>query len=305
MEMKIGKVGIDVFEDIEQVYNEGDDVETKVLETLKNGDDVLDVLREDSRWPILYQLSPERKNLVDVMDIGAEDSVLEIGAGMGAITGAVAQKCKEIDCVELSLRRSQANAWRNKDWDNIRIHVGNIENFCTEKSYDVVLMIGVLEYAATFMKSESPFEAMLKMARQHLKPGGKLYVAIENRLGMKYLAGCGEDHIGIPFVGVEGYHCDSRVRTFTRSELKELLKISGFASEYFYYPLPDYKLPSVIFSDDYLADRDVINWSSWNFDQDRIVTFDEAKALKSLPAEEFKVLANSFLVEARKGEAEG
>ena len=39
-----------------------------------------------------------------------------------------------------------------------------------------------------------PYVEMLRKIRNHLNPGGKIVIAIENRLGMKYWAGCAEDH---------------------------------------------------------------------------------------------------------------
>ena len=39
---------------------------------------------------------------------------------------------------------------------------------------------------------------MFQKVSSCLKPGGKLYVAIENKLGLKYFAGCSEDHLGRP-----------------------------------------------------------------------------------------------------------
>ena len=33
---------------------------------------------------------------------------------------------------------------------------------------------------------------------------------------------------------------------------KDLIKRSGFKRTYFYYPMPDYKLPTVIYSQDFL-----------------------------------------------------
>ena len=46
------------------------------------------------------------------MEIQDTDEVLEVGAGMGAITGALAAKAKKVDCIELSKRRSLVNAHR-------------------------------------------------------------------------------------------------------------------------------------------------------------------------------------------------
>ena len=46
---------------------------------------------------------------------------------------------------------------------------------------------------------------MLRRIAGHLAPGGKLVIAIENRLGLKYWAGCTEDHVGKYFESLENY----------------------------------------------------------------------------------------------------
>ena len=53
---------------------------------------------------------------------------------------------------------------------------------------------------------------------KHLAPGGKIVIAIENRLGLKYWAGCAEDHVGKYFEGLEGYHNTKGVRTYSKKE---------------------------------------------------------------------------------------
>ena len=40
------------------------------------------------------------------MDISKSDSLLEIGAGCGAITGALAREARDVTCIDLSKRRS-------------------------------------------------------------------------------------------------------------------------------------------------------------------------------------------------------
>lgn len=299
---QIGNVVLDLsYYNGQDLYNEGDEVEEKVLQTVSKYDDYTEVLAEDNRWPILYQLSRRRECIVDPMDIKGTDDVLEIGSGMGAVTGAIARKCKAVDCIELSKRRSLANAHRNKHLDNIRIFVGNFQDIVIEKKYDVITLIGVLEYAQAYMKNdETPYESFLKKVANCLKPNGKLYIAIENKLGMKYFAGSSEDHLGIPFVGIEGYKAQDQVKTFSRSQLIDLVIGCGFESTYFYYPYPDYKLPTIIFSDDYMPNDSFVPVIS-NYDMDRLVCFDEKKAYRSLiGTDEMKMLANSFLVEAVK-----
>ena len=173
--------------------------------------------------------------------------VLEIGAGCGAVTGGLAEKAKSVDCIELSKKRSMINAFRHKNLDNIKITVGNFEEIEIEKKYDVVTLIGVLEYAESYIHSANPYDDFLKRVFSMLKPGGRLYIAIENKLGIKYFAGCREDHLGEEFVGIEGYEKKQGVRTFTYSELRNMAVKSGFSEIKFYYPFPDYKIPTEIY----------------------------------------------------------
>ena len=120
----IGKVKLDYsYYDPSYIYNEGDDVEDLILETVKKTTDYKEyeqVIEKDSRWPVLYHLARQRENIIAPMDIKETDCVLEIGAGMGAVTGAIARRCKKVDCIELSERRSLANAYRNRNYDNIK-----------------------------------------------------------------------------------------------------------------------------------------------------------------------------------------
>lgn len=141
------------------------------------------------------------------MPITKEDSVLEIGAGCGAITGVLARMAKNVDAVELSMKRSLINAYRHQEADNITIKVGNFQEVeqHLEKKYDVITLIGVFEYACSYIDSEQPYAEFLEIIKKHLTKDGRLILAIENKFGLKYWAGCREDHIATFFGGIEGY----------------------------------------------------------------------------------------------------
>ncbi len=299
---KIGNVYIDYkyYNGID-LYSEGEKEEERILKIVQDTDDYNIELMKAENWIAIYQLLKQRENIIAPMDINENDEVLEIGAGMGAVTGAIARRCKKVECIELSKRRSLINAYRNKEYKNIEIIVGNFQDIEIKKKYDVITLIGVLEYAQHYINSEKPYEDFIKKISECLKPNGKLYVAIENKLGLKYFAGCCEDHLGRLFAGIEGYEKEDKVKTFSKSQLEELLLNNGFDSTYFYYPYPDYKLPEIIFSDDYLPNESSHMPIKANYLMDRICCFDEEKVYRSLAnAEELKVLSNSFLVEAIK-----
>ena len=258
-----------------------------------------EVIVEKSSWPILYHLSDIRGNIVEWLPITKEDSVLEIGAGCGAITGTLAKKAGKVDCIDLSKSRSLVNATRNKDCDNIKIKVGNFQDVekCLTEKYDYITLIGVFEYGSSYIKAKQPYHEFLSIIKKHLKPDGKIVIAIENKYGLKYWAGCKEDHTATFFSGIEGYVGVDNVRTFSKKELKEIADTVGLKKQTFYYPYPDYKLPLSIYSDEYLPKPGELNNNFRNFDNERMVLFDETRVFDNLIKDGmFDQYSNSYLV---------
>lgn len=138
------------------LYSDGD-IEDEILQIVKTSEDYNYTDSRFNNWAVLYHLSRQRENIVEPMDISETDDVLEIGAGMGAVTGAMARKAHKVDCIELSKRRSLVNANRHKTADNIEIFVGNFQDIKITKKYDVITLIGVLEYANYYINAKKPF----------------------------------------------------------------------------------------------------------------------------------------------------
>lgn len=113
---------------------------------------------------------------------------------------------------------------------------------------------------------------------------------------MKYWAGCTEDHFGTYFEGLEGYTNTEGVRTFSRQEWEKMIRAVGMKAEFF-YPYPDYKFPTAIYSDRYLPNKGELNLNRRNFDRARVELFDEAKVYDTLIEDGlFPVFSNSFLI---------
>ena len=85
-------------------YSDGD-IENEILKIVKSGRSIDDVLASDSRWPMLYHLSPVRQNIINWYPFDDDSTLLEVGGGCGAITGALCQLLSEVKVVELSKRR--------------------------------------------------------------------------------------------------------------------------------------------------------------------------------------------------------
>lgn len=225
---------------------------------------------------------------------------MEIGCGCGAVTGLLCEKCKKVTAVELSKRRAAITQLRCRDKDNLEIIVGNLNDIELKEKFDYITLIGVLEYQGTYTDSENPYRDFLGKIKTLLKDDGKLLIAIENKYGLKYWCGAMEDHTGIPFEGMNQYRFSgSKVKTFSKEELRELLVKSGFENLYFYYPLPDYKLPTVVYSERYIPkDSSLDNMIPYYVPSAHTLVMEEESIYKDIIKNNvFEFFANSFLVE--------
>ncbi|SCY33336.1 SAM-dependent methyltransferase [Butyrivibrio sp. INlla14] len=300
-EIKIGNVTLN-FKHYSGVdlYSDGA-IENDLLEIVKKykKEEYPQVIEERGNWPILYHLSEQRANIVEWIPMAKNAKVLEVGSGCGAITGMLAQKAGEVVACDLSRRRSEINATRNQDCDNVTIHIGNFRDVEPDlpKDFDYIFLIGVFEYAQGYIGTENPYEKFLRMMKRHLKKDGRIVIAIENRMGLKYLAGCAEDHLGTYFSGIEGYNEDSVAKTFTRNGLINIFKKCGMNDYHFYYPYPDYKLMTLLHSDYYLPGFGELQDNVRNYDRDRMVLFNEKHAYEELVRDGmYPDFANSFEV---------
>lgn len=297
----IGKVKIDTtYYPGEDLYSDGA-VEDHILKLVQDNpvSEYNKVIAQEKDWAVLYHLSHVRNNIIEWLPISKDESVLEVGSGCGAITSELCKKAKEVDCIELSKKRSEINATHNAAADNLTIYLGNFQEVSKhiDKKYDWITLIGVFEYGESYIDSKNPFVDFLKIIKGMLTEKGKMVIAIENKLGLKYFAGCSEDHSGQFFDGIEDYRNGGHAKTFSKKELQEMLHDSGFANEQFFYPYPDYKLPMSIYSDEYLPKPGELNNNFNNFDRPRLLVFEENKAFDSvLAAGLFGELANSFLI---------
>ena len=298
---EIGKIKMDLTHYPGEDYYCDGDVEDELLDIARNYSTVEypRIIEERASWPILYHLSSGRENIVEWLPITKDMKVLEVGSGCGAITGVLAQKAGEVTCIELSRKRSRINAYRHMDADNVTIHVGNFQDVEPDLpcDYDYICLIGVFEYAQAYIQSETPYEDFLHIIRKHMKAQGHIAIAIENKLGLKYWAGCREDHLGTFFSGLENYPEGGVVRTFTAEGLRAIAAHCGFEQAQMYYPYPDYKFMTCLYSDDRLPRVGELSSNLRNFDRDRLLLFDEKKVYDTIIQEgQFPLFSNSYMM---------
>ncbi|MDO4294093.1 MAG: class I SAM-dependent methyltransferase [Eubacteriales bacterium] len=298
---KIGSVTLDYTHYPEQDFYCDGASEDALLELVKTVPEsgYPQEIRRACSWEVLYHLSDLRENIVEWLPMDRSMKVLEVGSGCGAITGSLARKAGSVTCVDLSKKRSLINAYRHRDCENVTIHVGNFTDIEPDlpQDYDYVCLIGVFEYGQSYIGGKAPFTDFYRIVKKHVKPGGRVVIAIENKLGLKYWAGCREDHVGQFFAGLEDYPDGGAARTFSRDGLEQLLRSCGEKECHFYYPYPDYKFMTMLYSDRYLPRVGELSNNLRNFDRDRMLLFDEKRVFDTLIREGlFSQYSNSFLV---------
>lgn len=256
-------------------------------------------IAKQRQWPVLYHLSPLRGNIVSSLDIQNTDTVLEIGSSCGEVTGRLLEMAKEVTCLDSSYIASKINAQRYCEKTGLQIVVGmaNAAESVLDK-YDVVTLIDVIGKAEQYIESDTPQEDLIQFAMEHLKPGGRLIIAVENRLGMRYFSGGKGSGMENYFEGIQGF-ADGRKRTsYTKEELLSMVKDCNGKEVRFMYPYPDHRFPIAIYSDEYLPKEGELTMNLFEMEQNRQVLFDEAKAYDSLVSSSlYPVFANSYLVE--------
>ena len=94
--------------------------------------------------------------------------------------------------------------------------------------------------------------------------------------------------------------------TYTKSSIENEIRKLGYNMR-FYYPLPDYKKPNVIFTDEQLPEYNSIDKYHPYYIENNDITFNEIDVFREILKTDknmFTFFANSFLIEITKGECD-
>jgi SAM-dependent methyltransferase len=231
-------------------YHDG--YEKRVLEVLTCAKDLSstsdELLSNATSWAERYHLDPARAHALRSLRLAPDARVLEVGAGCGALSRYLGEQCALLDALEPMTDRAICAHQRTRDLGNVEVFIGTLEGVPQVAAYDVVVIMGVLEYVGEGGSDPAVYLQFLRQAAGLLRPGGTVVLGIENPLGVKYLCGAPEDHSGRPFDSVEGYGRSSPARTFSRQVLESMVGAVGLSPTTLGL-FPDYKLTRLAFSD--------------------------------------------------------
>jgi SAM-dependent methyltransferase len=183
-----------------------------------------------------------------------------VGAGAGALSRYLGELGLEVVALEGRPSLAAVAAERCADLPDVEVVCGPVGELGDTEGFDVVLVCGVLEHAGAAGLGTAGPEELLDMVRNLCRPQGTLVLAIENRLGLKYLLGYADDHLGRPWIGLEGYPDHPGVQTWSRRELTASVAEAGFGHQGWLFPFPDHMLPTGVLTEAAYAEPDVVRF---------------------------------------------
>lgn len=232
------------------------------------------------------------KAIIQWYKIGQESRVACVIGRLGN-SGLVAEALEEKGlCVtSLPLETLDAGA-QNREGD------GAEDSVLPGDKYDVIAAVDVMEYA------QNP-ACVLERIRALLKPEGKLLLAADNRLGIRYFCGDQDAFSGKIYDSVENYthllsweRREMKGRAYAKAELTKLLEEAGFLRHRFYSVFPRISNPQLLLAEDYVPNEalDIRVFPEYN-NPDTVFVFEEELYPSLLANGLLHGMANGFFIE--------
>jgi cytidyltransferase-like protein len=165
-------------------------------------------------------------------------------------------------------------------------------------SYDIITAIDIISYA------HNP-AAMLRQARGLLRPNGRLLLAADNRLGIRYFCGDRDAFTWKNYDGIENYthlqlweRAAMEGRAYAMSELEAFLEEAGFARRRFYSVFPRLENPQLLLAHGYIPNEglDIRLFPEYN-SPETVFLLEEELYPSLLENGLLHAMANAFFVE--------
>ncbi len=240
--------------------------------TLKVNDSIKDILA----------LSEIRENILNWYKFKENCKILELNANYGELTGLLCQKANNIISIESSKRCAELIAKRYEQKENIEVIVADYKKVEFQEKFDYIVIVGIVEN----------LENEIEYAKKYIRNDGKIIIAVNNKYGMKAWTTVREEENII----------NNSKNTISKKKLDRIL--NGLKYRY-YFPLPNYYMPNIIYSENSMPNVENI-YRDITY-KDREVNFRETEGYRSIIEDDSSVFvnyANSFLIEASMSDLE-
>ena len=242
-----------------------------ILKTLKGcGGDSKRLLEENDNLNYLYMAAPHREAFCEWVDFEKESKVLVVAPASLEIVKRLLSNEKKVYVLDdenfLNLYKYKFNSS-----NNLYLYTKLEELLSEELSFDYVVIVGENEYEAKYL---------IESIKPKMNIGSRLIFACDNSYGFKYL-----------FVAKSDY------KSFSRKELGQMFKELGFNEINWYYPMPDYRMANVIYSEKSKPKKGDLSNFIAAYDYPAIENVNIAKKFEEInEAGDFEDFANSFLI---------
>ncbi len=213
----------------------------------------------DSNQTFEQQLhfSPQRANYLRIFDWHAQDNVLEIGCGSGALTYFLAEQQLHVEAIEPNRQLAQLAQLRTRDFPQISIFS---EPFLAldfvDRKYDAVILNGITDRVKSLIGDDSinyqqAVKLLLTRCADLLKDSGKIFFAADNRQGLKYVYGATDEHTHQSYYSFKGYKEHQAKHTLNLTQWRALIQELPFEQTQEYYLFPDFRFTNVMLGKEY------------------------------------------------------
>lgn len=229
------------------------------------------------RW---YEMAGESKIACIVNEDGNSSLMAEV----------IVEKGMPVDRLPLYQLENRQLAVGEEDAQTFRADQGH--------GYDIIVAVDVLEYA-------KDVDTLLSNIRSLLKPAGKLLLAADNRLGIRYFCG-DQDYFTLKnYDSIEGYRHllpwerkSMKGRAYSKAEISRFLEKAGFLCHRFFSVFPRIENPQLLLAEDYEPNEalDIRIFPEYN-NPDTVFLLEEELYPSLMENKVLHAMANGFFVE--------
>lgn len=235
------------------------------------------------------------QNIVNWYPFSKNASVLLLGHNIYTIAKSISKKCRKITIIDDFIKQNECN--------NIEVINKKIKEIEFQEKYDYILLIDVVPYLKEIFGEDINLKIFIEFLKKFLNEDGKILLTLDNKFGLRYFIGNPENVYKKKFASLLSYNNEvNKIETFTKKSIQQLFFELGFFCN-FYYPLPDFRMPNVIFSDDLLPTYNTIDkYVPYTLPNSDILVneIDLFREILKEDKEIFTFFANSFFIEATK-----